>query len=578
MEQVVKGPQLTPIRLVVAGIVCMSLYWIMDAGIYAHVARIPLSLALFQPEGHDVALRLLALAIGTFFIVCLARMQLQQRRQAALLESSARETEREKKRVEAILAAIGDAVSIQDTELRILYQNRAHQEMMGDRKGEQCYHAYRQRESVCENCHLVRSFGDGEVHRHETSTGAGDRTRHLEIISSPLKDPSGTIIAGIETVRDITERKAAERKLREQSLFLQRMIDTIPNPIYYKDEQLRYVGCNGAFAALVGVPREQITGRTVFDVTATVMAEQFDALDRELLQEGGVQTYEAPFRLANGSMHDMIFTKAAILSDAGEITGIVGVIVDIAERKAAEVEIHRLNRDLTARARELSRINHDMEAFNYSLSHDLRTPLTRIYASATALDEGHGEHLDDEGRFFLKNIIQGCEAAEGLIEAMMMLGSVSCSEISRQACNLSALVRDIAAGMMLNQKQRQLEFVVAPDVLVQGDPKLLRIALENLLGNALKYTRTAPLARIEFGVVDAGGGVREYFIRDNGAGFPMKDAARLFEPFQRLHASRDFPGYGIGLATVRRIVERHGGSIRGEGEPGQGATFSFTLT
>jgi signal transduction histidine kinase len=246
------------------------------------------------------------------------------------------------------------------------------------------------------------------------------------------------------------------------------------------------------------------------------------------------------------------------------------------KRKEAEAEIRKLHADLSVDAAELAAANKELEAFSYSVSHDLRTPLTRIYSSSQALIDGYSPCLDENGTFFVRTINDACEQMEELIEALLTLSHVTNSEMNREEVNLSKLAVEIVNDMLQAEPARRVVFDIAPNVTAHGDSPLLKVVLENLLGNAWKFTKMRDEARIEFGVAEAVGG-RVCFVRDNGAGFDMKNAANLFKPFQRLHNPANFPGTGVGLATVQRIIQRHGGRVWGEGAVGQGAVFYFTL-
>jgi PAS domain S-box-containing protein len=256
--------------------------------------------------------------------------------------------------------------------------------------------------------------------------------------------------------------------------------------------------------------------------------------------------------------------------------GLICVVRDISKRKSREEAIRLLNENLQQQALDLQATNRELEAFSYSLSHDLRSPLTRIYMSAQALEDMYGEGFDETGKRLLHLICTGCESMEAFIGAMLVLFRVTRSEISCCEVDLSALAGEIMAEIRLQQADRQIEWVTAPGLVAWCDPQLMRILLENLLQNAWKFSTCTEHACIEFGSSESDG-VRAFFVCDNGAGFSMTEVERLFKPFQRLHCSNDIPGTGIGLATVQRIVERHGGRVWGEGIVDGGATFYFTL-
>jgi signal transduction histidine kinase len=244
-------------------------------------------------------------------------------------------------------------------------------------------------------------------------------------------------------------------------------------------------------------------------------------------------------------------------------------IIETVQLGQAKAEIKRLNEELEQRVNEL-------EAFSSSTSHDLRAPLRRIEGFAKLLREEHGATLDAGGHHYLDRIQEGVRKMDDLIHALLGLSRASLSELTMETVNLSRLVHEIVTELQLHAPQRRVAVVIQPDVVVRGDARLLRVALQNLLDNAWKYTSTQPAARIEFGMTERAG-QPVYFVRDDGVGFDMAYVGRLFEPFQRLHSGAVFEGTGIGLATVQRILRRHGGRIWAESAPGQGATFFFTL-
>ena len=235
-----------------------------------------------------------------------------------------------------------------------------------------------------------------------------------------------------------------------------------------------------------------------------------------------------------------------------------------------------LEERVALRTRELESSNQELEAFSYSVSHDLRAPLRTIDGFSLALQEDFADILNDEGRDYIARVRNGVQRMGQLIDALLQLSRVTRSDIVRERLDLSQLATLVFNETKQADPERDVTFIAQPGVLVEGDPRLLRIALENLIGNAFKFTSKTANARIEFGS-DLRGGKTVYFIRDNGAGFDMHYVERLFTAFQRLHGDRDFKGSGIGLATVSRIIRRHHGTIGAEGEVGHGATFYFTL-
>jgi two-component system, sensor histidine kinase and response regulator len=243
------------------------------------------------------------------------------------------------------------------------------------------------------------------------------------------------------------------------------------------------------------------------------------------------------------------------------------------ESEQAARELAEARAELVA---DLEHKNRELESFSYAVSHDLRAPLRRIEAFGRAVRESQGSRLDEDGRRFLDRIEEASRQMSQLIDDVLHLSKVSRAEVRQQEIDLSSLVESILERLREAEPERRVETRVRPGVIVVGDGRLLRIALTNLLENAWKFTAREPAARIEFGMMTATA-EPTYFVRDNGAGFDMAYVDRLFGPFQRLHLASEFPGSGIGLATVQRIIHRLGGRVWAEGVVGKGATFSFTL-
>jgi signal transduction histidine kinase len=242
-----------------------------------------------------------------------------------------------------------------------------------------------------------------------------------------------------------------------------------------------------------------------------------------------------------------------------------------------QTEIGKLKKSLVHQAEELAAANQELESFSYTLSHDLRVPLTRAYGAVQLIEESYGERLDETGRMLLDNITKGCEGMEDLIEAILVLTNIVRRDLHGETFDLAAMARDIMGELAVVEPDRKVTIVIPEALACEGDRQLLRVALRNLLENAWKYTRDVAEPRIELGRLQQEG-APAFYVRDNGIGFNMQDAANLFIPFKRLHDARKYPGAGIGLATVQRIIQRHGGTIWGVGKEGEGATFFFTLT
>lgn len=269
--------------------------------------------------------------------------------------------------------------------------------------------------------------------------------------------------------------------------------------------------------------------------------------------------------------------KGDVIRDAqGKAVRMLGVVRDVTKSKRAQLEIKQLNADLENRTRQLDSMNHELEAFAYSVSHDLRAPLRRIDGfSGILLKESAGK-FDKEGERHLERIRVAVKSMDTLIEDILRLSRLSTSDLDVQEVDLGEIGRKTIEGLRAADPRRKVKVDIQKELTVVGDPNLLRIALDNLLGNAWKFTSKRRSAHIMFGVKTVDG-ERTFFVRDDGVGFDMAQAERIFDPFQRLHGESEFPGSGIGLALVKRIVARHGGRIWAEAELDKGATFYFTL-
>ncbi len=266
--------------------------------------------------------------------------------------------------------------------------------------------------------------------------------------------------------------------------------------------------------------------------------------------------------------------------DVNFLKMIANVLAAAIERKQAEEEVRVLNEHLEQRVRrrtaQLEASNRDLEAFSHTVSHDLRNRLTSIVGFSEMLLEDYADGADERGRHYMRSVAGASRRMARLIDDLLEFSRARHGDIQRERVDLSAMARDIAEELKASQPEREVEFLVKEGLAAEADGRLLRLVLENLFGNAWKFTGDQPSARIEFGSIES----REvrYFVRDNGVGFDMAHACKLFETFERLHREIDFEGTGIGLATVRRIIDRHGGRVWAEGAVGRGATFYFTLS
>ncbi len=301
-----------------------------------------------------------------------------------------------------------------------------------------------------------------------------------------------------------------------------------------------------------------------------------NAAIQEAIRTKSMFELEHRVRLADGSLGWTYSRAVPLTDDHGEIVEWFGAASNITDRKRAEEKIERLHTDLAVRAAELEDANWELEAFNHTVAHDLRQPLNIVNSFCQVIKELCSDKLDTQCAGYLREAYEGTLRMNRLIDTLLKFSQMAHIELRRKTMDLSRMAREAAEELRSADPKRRATFRIADGVTVDGDPALLRVVMDNLLGNAWKYTAGGEEAVIEFGVAEVEG-TPAFFVSDNGPGFDMADAEKLFMPFQRLPGAEDFGGHGIGLATVERIIRRHGGRIWAEGEPGKGATFYFTL-
>jgi len=396
----------------------------------------------------------------------------------------------------------------------------------------------------------------------------------VEISLSPLRTEDGTLV--ISAIRDVTERKRAETLLREREERFRDLFVKIPHPVWVYDlETLRFLEVNETAIRQYGYSREEFLSKRIVDIRSREDAEQ---LLNDLTPAREELQYSGEWRhLAKDGRAIDVEVSSHVLNFKGCHAALVFAL-DITRRKEAERKIQKLNQVLSSRAAELAATNRDLESFSYSVSHDLRAPLRHMDGFARILAEECKSQLDESGRHYLDRIMHGARQMGQLVDDLLNLSRVGRQEMSRQTTNLDRVVRAAIAEISSSVTGRKIEWKLAALPAADCDAGLMKIAFTNLLSNAIKFTGHQPLAVIEVGCQESSSNESVIFVRDNGVGFDSRYADKLFGVFQRLHRQEDFEGTGIGLATVKRIIEKHGGRIWAESQLGVGTTLYFTMT
>jgi light-regulated signal transduction histidine kinase (bacteriophytochrome) len=308
-------------------------------------------------------------------------------------------------------------------------------------------------------------------------------------------------------------------------------------------------------------PMEQI--ETVGDPNRDVELQDTELQTINARQELEIEDLKAENRAARIENIDL---RAAALADRNEIDDL----------KRAQCQIEILNHDLEARNRALEALNKELESFSYAVSHDLRSPLRSIHGFSEALKQSAADKLSTEESAWLQKIFDAAARMDRLTEDLLRLSRITRSELRREPLDLAVLAREVVHELRQSDPGRSVIFAISDSLETKADPVLMRVALGNLLGNAWKYTGRQKQPLISFGKEQREGG-EVFFVRDNGAGFDMAYASKLFAPFQRLHSAREFPGSGVGLACVARVIHKHGGRIWADAKTGEGAAFFFTV-
>lgn len=382
---------------------------------------------------------------------------------------------------------------------------------------------------------------------------------------------------------DITREKNWEalqnqlnKDIQEERDLLKIIMENTDTHLAYLDPDFNFINVNTAYAYHSGFSKEELIGKNHFDLFPN---EENEAIFKKVKKTRQRVEFEAkPFQFPGGNKTTYWnWSLNPILTEQKKVKGFVLSLIDVTDIKKKEEQIKKLNNALMKRTTDLAITNNELEAFTYSASHDLQAPLRSITGFSEILLEDYRAHLDDEGKDYLQRICRATNKMSQLINDLLKLSRISRTEMNKGEVNLSKLTEEVIDDFKQKDPNRDITINIESDINVEGDKNLLKIVLNNLIGNAWKFTKQESEPKISFGKTQKKG-EPTYYVRDNGAGFDEKYAKKLFIPFQRLHDEKEYPGTGIGLPLVARIIHRHNGEIWAKSKEGKGATFYFTLT
>jgi PAS domain S-box-containing protein len=405
----------------------------------------------------------------------------------------------------------------------------------------------------------------------------GGRGRFLSYSGRLARDANGDPTLALLGITDVTERRETEAALERSHTQLCYLVENAPHCMAMLDRQMNYVATSARWIQEYGGGETGLVGKNLYE-TSQHIPDSWRNIHRAAEAGEGQKNDDEVGVRADGSRYWISWTAYPWTDVRGEIGGVITCVEDISARKlaveAAQFVNDELDRRVDERTAELRAANEELDSFAYAVAHDLRAPLRALNGFSQALQEDHGHSLEPEAQDYVAEIRTAARRMVALVEGLLTLSrSTRGGNLHREPVDVSALACAIREELERGEPERSVAWEIEPGITVTGDPVTLEAVMRNLLGNAWKYTAKTAAARVRLHHESGS----SFSVSDNGAGFHMDHTARLFQPFQRLHRQDEFPGLGIGLATVQRILHRHGGTVRAVGSPGLGASFTVSL-
>lgn len=503
--------------------------------------------------------------------------------------------EREKN-LATTLDSIGDAVIVTDRDGLVTRLNPVAEQLTGwsfaeaaKKPLDEVFRAFEEETGVPVENPAGRVLREGTIVglANHTELESRDGTRRpIAESAAPVRSRAGTVSGAVLVFRDVTSEREHERALQASEARNRSVLESALDAIVVMDGDGFVVAFNAAAESMIGCPRSAAVGRRFSELAIPPPARAAHEAGLERLRTKGESRVlghrlELTAMRADGTEFpaELSITRASAPHEPSLFTGFIR---DLSERREAarirarSAELEILNAELTDLTIKLDEANRELESFSYSASHDLRAPLRAIDGFSRIVLGEHSQSLDADGHELLRRIRTAAQHMGQVIDDLLRLASIGRAELRMEELDLSALTRVIAAELAAAHPERTVHMSIADDLRARADPGLLRRALQNLLENAWKFSAASPEPCVEVAAMRRDD-ERVFYVKDNGAGFDMRYAGRLFTPFQRLHRADDFPGTGVGLATVERVIRRHGGRVWAESRLGDGATFYFTL-